>query len=115
MGNTVKKYERVVENLNRALHVLFATDPHVFLIGEDLLDPYGGAFKGSSGLSSRFPDRILATPFTEGAFLGIASGLTLWVEKFMAVIWFCAFFALWDYQILNFPSESLISAIRSLQ
>jgi len=114
MGNTVKKYERVVENLNRALHALFATDPHVFLIGEDLLDPYGGAFKVSSGLSSRFPDRILATPLSEGAFLGIASGLTLCGEKVIAEIMFGDFIALGYDQILNFAAKAVSMYGRSL-
>ncbi len=114
MGNTVKKYERVVENLNRALHALFATDPHVFLIGEDLLDPYGGALKVSSGLSSRFPDRILATPLSEGAFLGIASGLTLCGEKVIAEIMFGDFIALGYDQILNFAAKAVSMYGRSL-
>ena len=30
------------------------------------LDPYGGAFKVTKGLSTRFPDRVLSTPISEG-------------------------------------------------
>jgi pyruvate/2-oxoglutarate/acetoin dehydrogenase E1 component len=37
--------ERVAENLNRALHEVMCDDPAVVLFGEDITDPYGGAFK----------------------------------------------------------------------
>ena len=50
---------RGAEELNRALHALMRDDPRVILLGEDLLDPYGGAFKVSRGLSTSFPDRLL--------------------------------------------------------
>ena len=53
------------------------TADYVYLIGEDLLDPYGGAFKVSAGLSTRFPDRVLTTPISEGAMVGLASGMAL--------------------------------------
>ena len=98
--------ERVVENLNRALHDLFANDSHVFLLGEDILDPYGGAFKVSRGLSSRFPDRVLTTPLSEATFLGIAGGLALCGEKVIVEIMFGDFRALGYDQILNFASKA---------
>jgi pyruvate/2-oxoglutarate/acetoin dehydrogenase E1 component len=106
MGASVNKNERVVENLNRALHTLFASDPQVFLLGEDLLDPYGGAFKVSSGLSSRFPERVLTTPLSESAFLGIASGMALCGEKVIAEIMFGDFVALGYDHILNFATKA---------
>ena len=52
----------VLESLNAALHQAFAQDERVYLIGEDILDPYGGAFKVSRGLSSAYPQRVLTTP-----------------------------------------------------
>ena len=102
----MNKNERVVENLNRALHELFASDPRVFLLGEDILDPYGGAFKVSRGLSSRFPDRVLATPLSEETFLGIGGGLALCGEKVIVEIMFGDFLALGYDQILNFASKA---------
>jgi len=107
--DTLKKpeRERVVENLNRGLHHAFATDEQVFLIGEDILDPYGGAFKVSKGLSSKYPDRVLTTPISESAIVGIAGGLALCGEKPIVEIMFGDFVALSFDQILNFASKSV--------
>ncbi|GCE07676.1 alpha-ketoacid dehydrogenase subunit beta [Dictyobacter aurantiacus] len=102
----MNKNERVVENLNRALHELFASDPRVFLLGEDILDPYGGAFKVSRGLSSRFAGRVLATPLSEATFLGIGGGLALCGEKVIVEIMFGDFLALGYDIILNFVSKA---------
>ncbi|MEQ4721525.1 alpha-ketoacid dehydrogenase subunit beta [Nonomuraea sp. B19D2] len=98
---------RAGENLNRALHGLLADDPSVYVLGEDLLDPYGGAFKITKGLSTRFPDRVLTTPLSEGAVVGAASGLALAGGKAVVEIMFADFAALAFDQILNFASKSV--------
>jgi pyruvate/2-oxoglutarate/acetoin dehydrogenase E1 component len=48
----------VLESLNSALHQAFADNDKVYLLGEDVLDPYGGAFKVTRGLSTLFPERV---------------------------------------------------------
>lgn len=98
---------RVVENLNQALHRLLSTDPDAFLIGEDISDPYGGAFKVTRGLSTQFPDRVLATPLSEGAIVGVASGLALAGNTAIVEIMFGDFIALAFDQIVNFASKSV--------
>ncbi|TDC82344.1 alpha-ketoacid dehydrogenase subunit beta [Nonomuraea deserti] len=98
---------RVGEDLNRALHDLLEDDPSVYVLGEDLLDPYGGAFKITKGLSTRFPDRVLTTPLSEGTIVGAASGLALAGGKAIAEIMFADFAALAFDQILNFASKSV--------
>lgn len=103
----MKTTERVVENLNAGLHALFAHDPDVFLIGEDIADPYGGAFKVSKGLSSRYPDRVFNTPISEGAIIGLAGGLALSGHKPIVEIMFGDFIALGFDQILNFATKSV--------
>ena len=45
----------VLESLNQALHDVMQANESVYLLGEDMLDPYGGAFKVSKGLSSEYP------------------------------------------------------------
>ena len=42
----------VLNSLNAALHKMLSQDPRVVVLGEDLLDPYGGAFKVTKGLST---------------------------------------------------------------
>ncbi|HET8847113.1 MAG TPA: transketolase C-terminal domain-containing protein [Ktedonobacteraceae bacterium] len=103
----MNKNERVVENLNKALHALFASDPQLFLLGEDLLDPYGGAFKVSMGLSQRFPQRVLATPLSEATFLGVASGMALCGEKVIVEVMFGDFIALGYDHLLNFATKAV--------
>ena len=63
--------------LNRALHELLADDDRVVLLGEDLHDPGGGAFRVTAGLSTAFPNRVLSTPISEAAIVGTAIGLAL--------------------------------------
>src|SRR5205814_10263207 len=48
----------VLERLNHALHHAMQADERVYFIGEDILDPYGGAFKVARGLSTKFPPRF---------------------------------------------------------
>jgi pyruvate/2-oxoglutarate/acetoin dehydrogenase E1 component len=67
----------VLESLNSALHGLLAANRSVVVLGEDILDPYGGAFKVTRGLSSRFPERVLTTPISEAALVGLAGGMAL--------------------------------------
>lgn len=66
---------RMVQALNRAY--LETVSRGAYMIGEDLLDPYGGAFKVTKGLSSAFPDRVLGTPISEAGIAGVAIGLAL--------------------------------------
>jgi pyruvate/2-oxoglutarate/acetoin dehydrogenase E1 component len=100
-------HERVAENLNRALHRVFDGDPRVYLLGEDLLDPYGGAFKISKGLSTRHPSRVLTTPLSESGTLGVANGLALCGDKAIVEIMFGDFITLGFDQIVNFATKSV--------
>ena len=45
----------VLERLNAGLQHVMEIDERVYLLGEDILDPSGGAFKVTRGLSTRFP------------------------------------------------------------
>ena len=99
--------EKVVDNLNRALHALFAEDPKVCLIGEDLLDPYGGAFKVAKGLSTAYPDRVHTTPLSENGFTGFAAGMALAGEKPIVEIMFGDFIAIAVDPIVNFAAKSV--------
>lgn len=98
---------RIAENLNRALHDLLAGNPGLHLLGEDIADPYGGAFKVTKGLSTRFPDRVLPTPLSEGGIVGVAAGLALAGDGAIVEIMFGDFVALAFDQIVNFASKSV--------
>ena len=59
--------KRGAQVLNETLHAIFAAHDDVVLFGEDVLDPYGGAFKVTAGLSDAYPDRVLTIAKTMGA------------------------------------------------
>ena len=67
----------VLKSLNSALKESMRKNKRVILLGEDLLDPYGGAFKVSQGLSTLFPNQVLTTPISEPAIVGIATGMAM--------------------------------------
>ncbi|WP_237106533.1 alpha-ketoacid dehydrogenase subunit beta [Nonomuraea sp. MG754425] len=97
----------MVENLNRALGGLLDADPNTYLLGEDLADPYGGAFKATKGLSSRYPGQVLSTPISESAVVGVAGGLALAGNKAIVEVMFSDFVTLAFDQIVNFASKSV--------
>jgi 2-oxoisovalerate dehydrogenase E1 component len=92
---------RVVESLNAALHDLLERDRDVHVFGQDLLDPYGGAFAVTKGLSMRFSERIHPTPISETAIVGSATGFALEGGKAVAEIMFGDFVALAADQLAN--------------
>jgi 2-oxoisovalerate dehydrogenase E1 component len=92
---------RCVQVLNGALHEIFERRDDVYLLGEDLLDPYGGAFKVSQGLSTRWPDRVLATPVSEASLFGVSAGLALRGYRPILEVMFGDFVALGFDQIVN--------------
>lgn len=98
---------RVAQNLNLALHELLAANPDLHLLGEDITDPYGGAFKITKGLSERFPDRVLTTPLSEGGIVGVAAGLALAGSGAVVEIMFADFVSLAFDQLVNFASKSV--------
>jgi pyruvate/2-oxoglutarate/acetoin dehydrogenase E1 component len=96
---------RVLESLNQGLHSALSSNESVFLLGEDILDPYGGAFKVARGLSTDFPDRVLTTPVSEAGFLGVASGMALRGLRPVVEIMFGDFITLAADQIINHLSK----------
>jgi 2-oxoisovalerate dehydrogenase E1 component len=95
----------VVQHLNGALHRLLAEHDEVLLLGEDLDDPYGGAFKVTRGLSTAFPDRVRSTPISEAGFVGLATGLALRGQRPVVEIMFGDFLALAADQLLNHATK----------
>lgn len=96
----------VLESLNDALHDLMARDPAVYLLGEDVLDPYGGAFKVTRGLSSAFPDRTLTTPVSEAGITGVAAGMALRGLRPIVEIMFGDFLSLTADQLINHAAKA---------
>jgi pyruvate/2-oxoglutarate/acetoin dehydrogenase E1 component len=95
----------VLDSLNAGLHQAFAADERVVLLGEDLLDPYGGAFKVTRGLSTAYPERILTSPISEAGLVGIAAGMALRGMRPVVEIMFGDFLTLAADQIINHAAK----------
>ena len=80
-------------------------DPRLIFIGEDVLSPYGGAFKVARDLSANFPDQVFSTPISEAAIAGIANGLALNGYRPFVEIMFGDFMTLAFDQIINHASK----------
>lgn len=94
-----------VESLRQALHTILAQDSAAVVLGEDILDPYGGAFKVTQGLSSKFPTRVLTTPISEASIVGLSVGLALRGLHPIAEIMFGDFLALGADQLINHAAK----------
>jgi pyruvate/2-oxoglutarate/acetoin dehydrogenase E1 component len=88
-----------------ALRSALEDDERVILLGEDIVDPYGGAFKVTRGLSTDFPDRVRSTPISEGSIAGMSAGLALAGYRPIAEIMFGDFLTLCFDQIVNHISK----------
>ena len=95
----------VLESLNSALYRSMEDDARVYILGEDLLDPYGGAFKVTRGLSTKFPGQILTTPISEAAIVGVANGMALRGLRPVAEIMFGDFLTLSADQLVNHAAK----------
>jgi pyruvate/2-oxoglutarate/acetoin dehydrogenase E1 component len=74
--------------------------PAMFAIGEDLI-PQGGSFGVHKGLAEMFPGRILQTPISEAAIVGVAVGGALAGGPVVAEIMFSDFMTCCMDEIVN--------------
>lgn len=95
----------VLDALNAALHRACADDPRVVILGEDVLDPYGGAFKVTRGLSAAFPGRVHTTPISEASIVGAGAGMALRGLRPVVEIMFGDFITLAADQLINHAAK----------
>jgi len=69
--------ERCVSSIRKVLHESMQIYSNLIVLGEDIRSPYGGAFKCTEGLSDAYPDRVINTPISEQAIVGIGNGLAI--------------------------------------
>ena len=65
-----------LEAIRLAQQKALATDPRVFLYGQDI-GSFRGAFKATKNLSAEFPGRVLDAPLSEDAIVGMAIGAAI--------------------------------------
>lgn len=96
--------ESYKESLIAGLETLLS-DPKCFLLGEDIADPYGGAYSITKGMSTKFPGKIVNTPMSEQGFTGMGVGMALAGYCPIVEIMFGDFSTLIMDQILNHASK----------
>ncbi|MBX7207584.1 MAG: hypothetical protein K1X78_04710 [Verrucomicrobiaceae bacterium] len=97
--------QRMVTRLQQAWTALMSDMPDLVMIGEDILSPYGGAFKVTRGLSERYPERVIGTPISEAAITGLANGLALAGMRPVVEIMFGDFITLALDQLVNHAAK----------
>ena len=90
---------RLVHALNRTYAELVSRG--AMLVGEDVHDPYGGAFKVTKGIAERYPDRVLTTPISEAGITGFCAGLALMGQQAYVEIMFGDFVTNIFDQLIN--------------
>ena len=90
-----------IQAITDALHEELKRDPSVFLLGEDI-GQYGGAFRVTQGFLEEFgPQRILDTPLSESAIIGVAAGAAMAGFRPVAEMQFMDFITVGFNQIVN--------------
>lgn len=95
----------MIQLINQFFDEYMAMDESILFIGEDVLDPYGGAFKAAQNLSRKYPNRVLSTPISEAAITGISSGLAMAGMRPYLEIMFGDFVTLIMDQLINHASK----------
>lgn len=93
--------DKVLNGIHDAIETLMKNRQDIILMGEDICDPYGGAFRVTKGLSTQFPDRVINTPISEAAMAGASVGLAMNHMIPIVEIMFGDFVSLCFDQILN--------------
>ena len=90
---------RMVQALNQAYRKTL--DEGAIHIGEDIHDPYGGAFKVSKGWMDAHPESVFTTSISEAGLVGLATGAALMGTPAWAEIMFGDFMTNVFDQIVN--------------
>ncbi len=99
------------EAINEALRQEMSRDPSVVVFGQDFgggawldgeSDPFGGVMGVTTGLLGEFgADRVIDTPISESAIIGMAAGSAVTGLRPVAELMFCDFMGVCFDQILN--------------
>jgi len=101
MNNPQKRNLTYLEAIREAMIQIMEQDSDVYLMGEDVAE-YGGAFGVSAGMLKKFgKNRIINTPISEDAVVGVAAGSALTGMKPIVEIMFSDFITIAMDEIAN--------------
>ena len=90
-----------IDDLRNTLDKLLLNDASVYVIGEDIVEPYGGAFNVAKGLLTKYPGRLISMPMSEQGYTGLGIGMSLNNLKPIVEIMFGDFITLTADQMIN--------------
>src|SRR2546427_11247210 len=89
-----------LEAIREAQARALADDPRVFIYGQDV-GAFGGAFKATKNLAREFPGRVLDSPISEDATIGLAVGAAIEGMRPIIEMQFADFSTVGFNQIVN--------------
>lgn len=89
-----------IDALLAAQRDLLREDERVFIYGQDV-GTFGGAFKATQGLKPEFPDRVLDSPISEDAMVGLAVGAAIEGMRPIVEMQFADFSSIAFNQVVN--------------
>ena len=89
-----------LEAIREAQARALADDPRVFIYGQDI-GAFGGAFKATKNLAQEFPGRVLDSPISEDAMVGLAVGAAIEGMRPIVEMQFADFSTVGFNQIIN--------------
>jgi len=88
--------------IRRTLTEMMRNDPSIFLIGEDIADPYGGIHNVTKGIQKHIePERVINSPLSEIAIIGAGVGAAIAGMRPVAEIMYADFLPICMEQIVN--------------
>jgi 2-oxoisovalerate dehydrogenase E1 component len=103
--HNVEILEKQVNQINKYFKSSIQEDDKTIIIGEDIADPYGGAFKVTKGISNKFKDNVISTPISEAGIVGMGIGMALLGYKPFVEIMFGDFISYSFDQIISNASK----------
>lgn len=95
---------KYINSLRSAIDDLIS-HKNAYVIGEDIMEPYGGAFKVTKGLSDKYPENIIGVPMSEQGFTALSVGMALMGEYVLEEIMFGDFITLAADQLINHAAK----------
>ncbi|MFC4991260.1 alpha-ketoacid dehydrogenase subunit beta [Rubritalea tangerina] len=89
-----------IDAIRDAQEKALADNPKVFLYGQDI-GKFGGAFKATKGLQEQWPDRVIDSPISEDAMIGMAVGAAIEGMRPIVEMQFADFSSVAFNQIVN--------------
>ena len=83
-----------LEAIREAQARALAEDDRVFIYGQDV-GAFGGAFKATKGLAKEYPGRVLDSPISEDAQVGVAIGASIEGMRPIIEMQFADFSSMW--------------------